>query len=264
MLKTRFHWSIFLVSTLFLLGSGVDASAELTKQEMGKLLSELDERARSMGDYKAVVYMEQKKKGQPDLVYQGVTYRREAEEKFIFLFTKPKTEAGKGYLRIDRNLFLYDPSAGRWERRTERARIGGTDSRRQDFDVKNLARDYEPSYAGEDKLGKFEVHHLRLKAKKEAKVPFPVMEVWLDKETNNILKQQDFASSGKLLRTLYFPSWEKVFSKKKKGHVHFPREIRIFDELDKGAQTIIVLQKVVVEDLPDNVFTKAWLQRRSR
>ena len=65
-----------------------------------------------------------------------VVYRRDADNKFIILFTKPKEEAGKGYLKIDKNLWMYDPNTGKWERRTERERIAGTNSRREDFDVR--------------------------------------------------------------------------------------------------------------------------------
>ena len=88
--------------------------------------------------------------------------------------------------------------------------------------------------------------------------------LWLDKETNNILKQQDSSASGKVLRTLYYPKWETLARPNGNGSVSFPREIRIYDELSKGNQTIIVIQKVELKDLPDNLFTKAWLESKSR
>ena len=37
------------------------------------------------------------------------------------------------------------PTVGKWERRTERERIAGTDSRRADFDESRLAEEYEPA-----------------------------------------------------------------------------------------------------------------------
>ncbi len=259
------HLTIFSLLALFMLAaSPAQAQKKMSKKKVTALLNDLDKRQRALGDYKAVIYMEQKRKGESKLVYQAVTYRREDEEKFAFLFLKPKTEAGKGYLVLDKNLFLYDPTVGRWERRTERERFGGTDSRRSDFDVKNLAVDYDAEFVGEEKLGKMKVNHLKLTAKKDAVVPFPVMHLWLDKKTNNMLKQQDYSLSGKLLRTLYFPKWDKVKREGTGTHLYFPREIRIYDELEKGNQTIIVIQKVDLKDLPDNLFTKAWLQSKSR
>ena len=77
------------------------------------------------------------------MVYELLVYRRDNEDKLIFLFTKPKAEQGKGYLRLDKNLWIYDPAVGKWERRTERERIGGTDTRRGDFDESRLADEYE-------------------------------------------------------------------------------------------------------------------------
>lgn len=239
-------------------------AAELTAPQMVELLQELDQRQRSVGDYKALLYIERKERDKSELVYQAVTYRRDAEDKFVILFLKPKTEAGKGYLRLDKNLFMYDPTVGRWERRTERERIGGTDSRRQDFDESTLAADYEPSYVAEEKLGAFTVHHLKLTAKKGVDVAYPVLHVWIDTESKNILKQQDMALSGKLMRTAYFPKWEKVKSETKGDFVYFPREIRIYDEVEKGNSTVIVFQGVELKPLPGNVFTKAWLESKSR
>jgi ABC-type lipoprotein release transport system permease subunit len=111
----------------------------LSKAEMVKLLATIDDRQRNSGDYKSLAYIEQKEKDQNDLVYEAVVYRRDADDKLMILFLQPKSEAGKGYLRIDKNLWMYDPTVGKWERRTEREKIGGTDSRRADFDESRLA-----------------------------------------------------------------------------------------------------------------------------
>jgi len=101
------------------------AQAALSKEEMVKLLATIDDRQTNGGDYKTLAYIEQKQHGKDDLLYEAVVYRRDADDKLMILFLKPKAEAGKGYLRLDKNLFMYDPSVGKWERRTERERIGG-------------------------------------------------------------------------------------------------------------------------------------------
>ena len=236
----------------------------MEKEEMVALLGELDDRQRNSGDYKALVYIEQKEKEKSDLVYQAVIYRRDEQDKLMILFLKPKSEAGKGYLRIDKNMFMYDPTVGRWERRTERERIGGTDSRRSDFDESRLAEEYDPSYVAEEKLGKYTVHHLELNAKEGIDVAYPIMHIWIDKKTGNILKVQDKALSGKLMRTTYYPKWEKMFSESKGSDIYFPKEIRIYDEIEEGNNTIVVMQKVDLKPLEANIFTKAWLESKSR
>ncbi|MCA9559026.1 MAG: outer membrane lipoprotein-sorting protein [Myxococcales bacterium] len=242
-----------------------DAQGEaLSTEQLVDLLKVVDDRQRNSGDYKSLAYIEQREKDKELMVYEAVVYRRDADDRFMILFTRPKAEAGKGYLRIDKNLFIYDPTVGKWERRTERERIGGTDSRRTDFDESRLAEEYDPSYVGRETLGKFTVHHLKLTAKKDVDVAYPVLELWIDADSQNILKAQDRALSGKLMRTVYYPQWVKVFSESKGAEVYVPKEIHIYDEVEKGNQTHVVIRSVDLKSLPANIFTKAWLESQSR
>ena len=117
------------------------------------LVKTVDDRQRNSGDYKTLMYIERKEKDKNDVVFDAVIYRRDVDDKLMILFLQPKSERGKGYLRIDKNLWMYDPTVGKWERRTERERIGGTDSRRADFDESRLAEEYDVTYGGVEKLG---------------------------------------------------------------------------------------------------------------
>jgi hypothetical protein len=238
--------------------------AVLDRAAMVKMLQTIDERTHSAGDYKALVYMEQKEKGQLDTAREALVYRRDKDEKLMIVFSKPKSEQGKGYLRLGMNLWTYDPGAGKWERRTERERIAGTDSRRADFDQSHLATEYEPTFEGTEKLGAFTVHRLSLTAKPEVDLAYPVMKLWLDASTGNTLKRQDFALSKRLMRTIYYPKWDKMFSESKKGDIWFAREIRIYNEVEKGSSTLLVLRTVDLRPLKENVFTKAWLEGQMR
>lgn len=249
---------------LLALAAPAAAQAPLSGPEMVRVLETIDDRQRNGGDWKSFVYIEQKEKDKNDLVYEAVVYRRSENERLMILFTQPKAEAGKGYLRMDRNLWSYDPTVGKWERRTERERIGGTDSRRADFDESRLAKEFDPAFVGHEKLGKFDVWHLKLTAKKGVDVAYPVVELWVDAATTNVLKRQEFALSGRLMRTAYYPRWEKMFSSSKGAEVWFPKEIRIFDEVEKANSTVVLIQSVDLAALPENIFTKAWLESKSR
>jgi hypothetical protein len=145
--------------------SSGSAAGSLTQDQMVDILKGIDQRVKSPGDYKSLVYIEQREKDKADVAREALVYRRDLDQKLMILFTKPKTEAGKGYLRVDRNLWYYDPTVGKWERRTDRERIAGTDSRRQDFDQSNLAGEYDPAFVAEEKLGNFSVWHLKLTGK---------------------------------------------------------------------------------------------------
>ena len=240
------------------------ALAELSKEEMLKILTTIDDRQKSNGDFKTLVYLEQKEKDKADIVREVLVYRRELDAKLLLLFAKPKSEEGKGYLRLDKNLWSYDPNPGKWDRTTERERIGGTNSRRQDFDESRLAEEYDPTFEGEEMLGKFPVFRLSLKVKEGIDVAFPVVKLWIDKTSTNVLKRQEFALSGRLLRTNYYPKWQKLFSESKGADVWFPGEIRIFDEVEKQNSTMMVFKSVDLSKLDANLFTKAWLESKSR
>jgi hypothetical protein len=259
------HLQLALALALVALTAGVaGAEAPLDAAQMKALLEVVDDRQRNTGDYKALCFIEQKEKDKNDLVYEAVLYRRDVDDKFMMLFVGPRKEAGKGYLQIDDNLWFFDPSVGKWERRTERERIGGTDSRRADFDPPAMATEFEHTYIGREKLGRFAVHHLQLDAKKDADVPYPRVDVWIDIASGNVLKQQERALSGRLMRTTYNPKWERIRSESKQADVYYPREIRIFDEVEKANRTTVLIQKVDLQDLPKNIFTKAWLEGQSR
>lgn len=253
-----------LCTLLFVVFTAAPAFAEPSRDELIGMLKEVDDRQRNGGDYKALAYLEQKEKDKADVVREMLIYRRDADDKLMLMFTKPKSEEGKGYLRLEKNLWSYDPGTGKWERTTERERIGGTNSRRSDFDESRLADEFEPKFGGDEKLGKFETVRLELTVKEGIDVAYPVMKLWLDKTTHNILKRQEFALSGRLMRTAYYPKWQKLFSESKKSDVWFPGEIRIFDEVEKSNSTLVLFKSVDLQNLDANLFTKAWLEAKSR
>jgi Outer membrane lipoprotein-sorting protein len=249
-----------MLSLVFALTLGADAAPS---RNIDKVIETIDDRQRSGGDYKSLIYLEQKERDKPDIANEGLVYRRSADQKFMILFTKPKDQQGKGYLRLDKNLWFFDPNVGKWERRTERERINGTDSRRTDFDESRLKEEYDAKFEGEEMLGKFKVVKITLTVKTNVDVAYPIVKLWVD-ENDNILKRQEFAASQRLMRTLYYPRWNKQFSESKKADVWFPGEIRIYDEVDKANSTIVVIKSVDLHPLEANIFTKSWLESKSR
>ena len=117
---------------------------------------------------------------------------------------------------------------------------------------------------GEEKLGAFASYHLELTAKPDIDVAYPLLHLWVDKTTHNTLKRQEYALSGRLMRTSYYPKWNKLYSEDKKAEVYFPHEIRMFDEVEKGNSTTVVIRQVELKKLDLNIFTKAWLESKSR
>jgi hypothetical protein len=239
-------------------------AAALSQKETDDIVALVDERQHNNGDWAALCYMESKEKDKTDVVYELVYYRRTEGQRLLILFTKPKSEAGKGYLRLEKNLWHYDPGTGKWERRTERERIGGTDTRRGDLDESRLAEEYVAKWEADEKLGAFDVHRLLLDVKPGIDVAFPRVRLWIDAATGNVLKRQDLALSGRLMRTGYYPKWKKVFSESKRTDVWFPEEMRFYDEVEKANSSLILIRQVDLHPLSPNMFTKAWLEAKSR
>lgn len=254
--------TVFAFATMFFVTAF--AQAEHSKAELVSVLKTIDQQQHNAGDFRYDTYMEQKEKGKLSVVYEAQVYRRSAEERFMILFTAPKSSQGQGYLRVDKNLWFYDPAVGKWERRTERERIAGTDSRRTDFDESRLAEEYDPEYVGEEKLGAYDTMVLKLTGKPGKELAFPIVKIWVDREGKNVLKRQEFALSGKLLRTSYYPKWKKIYSESKHGDVWFPEESRIYDEVEKENSTVFLVKSVDARPIDGNVFTKAWLESKSR
>jgi hypothetical protein len=256
--------SVAILSAAILSAAICSEAMALTQVEVDALVKEVDTRQRNSGDYTSRVFIDQKEKNAPPKSFEAQVYRRDADDKWMILFLKPKAEAGKGYLRVEKNLFLYEPSVGKWERQTERASIAGTGSRRDDFDESRLAEEYTSVFVATEKIGKFEAHRVKLTAKAGVDVASPIVEIWVDKATGNMLKRQDFALSNRMLRTTYYPAWDKMKSPSKGADVYVPREIRTFDEVEKGNSTTILIRDVVLEKLDANIFTKAWIESKSR
>jgi hypothetical protein len=246
------------------LGSSRSATAAPSKEDLTAILKVVDDRQRNNGDWRALGYMEQKEKDKVDVVYELLYFRRSQDQRIMILFTKPKASQGQGYLRIDKNLWFYDPSVGKWERRTERERIGGTNSRRSDFDESRLAEEYDPEFVAEEKLGAYTATVIKLTGKPGLDLAFPVIKLWVDNDSKNVLKRQEFALSGKLLRTSYYPKWKKIYSESRKQDVWYWTEARFFDEVEKANQTLILVKNVDLKPLEPNLFTKAWLESKSR
>ena len=79
-----------------------------------------------------------------------------------------------------------------------------------------------------------------------------------------MLKRQEFALSGRLLRTAYYPRWKKSYSESKKADTWYPEEMRFYDEVEKANSTLILVKSVDTRSLEANLFTKAWLESKSR
>ena len=150
-------------------------------------------------------------------------------------------ESGKGYLRLNKNLFIYDPTVENGND-VQKESASAVRVRRSDFDESRLAKEFNPTYLGTKSRSpfspSFEVN------RKERRMS-AIRGRSLDRSNNSEhSKTQDRALSGRLMRTSYYPSWQKLMSPSKGSEIYLPKQIHIFDEVEKANQTQVIFKDI--------------------
>lgn len=184
-------------------------------------------------------------------------FRRDSEDKFLVLILAPEAQKGQGTLRIDSNVWAYDPESRKFAHTSLKDSFGGTDTKNSDFRKSTWSTDYRVTSGQAGKLGKFDCRILDLEAVNN-EVTYPTARLWISLDIGLPLKVEGYSLSGRLLRTSYYYSWTKV------GDRSYPSKILFVDALTKGKQTEVSLSDMSREKLPEEVFTKAFLERVSR
>lgn len=253
---------ISFFAVMFSMTSVVLAEQTMSKEEVQALMQELDRKTQFEGDYKAVAMAHSKNREKGESVQQMAIYRRDADNRLMLLFLQPKSDAGKGYLMIDKNFFSYEPSTGSWTRVSD-DRVGGSALNRANFDGFNFAERYTGEFVAYEMLGKYKTARIKLNAKDGVDADEDFIEIWVETENNNVLKQQDFALSGRLLRTTYRTNYKQI-SDGKGNTQYVPMKSIVKDEVEVGNQTTMVIEQIDTSPLTANIFTKAWLESKSR
>lgn len=184
-------------------------------------------------------------------------FRRDRENKFLLLIEEPRVQTGQGYLMDGDNLWFYDPESRQFSHTSLKESFAGSAARNDDFSVRALADDYRVVGYESGVLGNYDVHIIELEAIRDD-VPDPYLKVWVAKDANVVLKMESYSLTRRLLRTALFPNYIRV------GDTVIPRVMVFVDELVQGSRTQVTLDEVSLSDLPDTVFTKAFVERASR
>jgi len=195
---------------------------------------------------------------------QAAIFRRDAENKYLILLLAPKVDRGKGYLKIGDNLWFYDPVPRKYVFTSSRDRFRNSNARNSDFTRSTFASDYSVQQTSKERLGKYDCTVLSLKAN-SSEVTFPFAKLWIS-EDSLVRKGEDYSLSRQLLRTLLIPTYQGI------GSRFVPQTIVIMDQLKGrvidgkyiGDRTQITISKPSLAKLPDNLFTKAYLEKVSR
>jgi outer membrane lipoprotein-sorting protein len=194
----------------------------------------------------------------------AVIFRRDAEEKYVIVILKPEINKGQGYLKLGETLWFYDPDSRRFNSTSSKERFQNTNARNSDFTRSTLAEDYNVLQGERVKLGRFDCWLLHLQANND-EVTYPIMKIWIS-DDGLLRKTEDYSLSNQLLRTTAIPSYQLV------GDKFVPNKILFIEELEGTvingefihSKTQITITKPSLQDLPNSVYSKKFLEDISR
>jgi outer membrane lipoprotein-sorting protein len=242
------------LAILFFLAASAALFAQATDfKAMLKAIDEMGDFGKQ--DYSSVYDIVTEKPGENPSTTQIQIYRRDVQDQFVILINKPEKQKGQGYLKIDDNIWFYDPESGNFSHSTMKENIQNSEAKNSDFKKHTFSEDFTIASSVSGKLGAFETWVLDLKAKNN-EVSYQHIRLTVRKDKAVPLKEEDFSVSERLMRTvLYLPTYVNA------GGKLIPAKIKMVDELNKGNQSVLTISDVRVGPLADSTFTKSFLSR---
>ena len=194
------------------------------------------------------------KPGEPLSVTRGQMFRRDRTDQFVFIILEPVEERGKGYLKVDDNVWIYDPQSRAFNHSSLREEVQNTDAKNSDLGRSNLADDYTVTRSAQSTLSNFPVWILELTARHN-EVSYAKIIIWVHRSNNLILKEEDYSVSNRLLRSVAYTRYIRV------GARFLPSLITYIDNVNVGETTITELANPSIAPIPDDRFTKSFLER---
>ena len=183
----------------------------------------------------------------------------EGEDKAFTEFLEPARERGTKMLKLGDQLWTYSPDADRTisiSGHLLRQSVMGSDLSYEDMlEDRKLRQAYEATVVGEETIIDRTCWILELKAKAED-VAYHSRKIWVDRERFVLLREDRFAKSGRLLKTLEVKSVIRAQNRWVQNDVIFK------DALKAGDGTEFIIQSIEFEAaIPESLFTKASLRK---
>lgn len=183
-------------------------------------------------------------------------FRRDLDDKFLVVTLEPEVQKGEGILKFDDNIWFYDPNSRDFSHTSLKERFGGSDANNDDFSSRSLVEDYKVAEGREDSLGKIPVYVLSLEARNN-RVPYAFLKLSVTRDQNLVLKREEYSLSKKLMRTSLFTDYSKI------GGRFIPLKQLFVDNVTVGEKSQLSLSAVSLGSIPDEVFTKSYLEKVS-
>jgi len=231
------------------------AAAFAQAPDWGRILAKVDETSNfENGDFSAEITVVTSKPGEENDVIVARYFRRDKAKQMVIVLLKPEVQKGQAYLQADDDLWFYDPESRKFAFSSFKDRFSDSGAQNSDFSSSQLSRDYRVDSSGEERLGKYETWTGVLVAKDKS-VAVPKRKLWISKDNNLVLKEEQYSLSDRLLRTIAIPSYQTISGR------FVPVMMLEIDNVKVGEKTQITFKDVSVARLADSVFTKNYLER---
>lgn len=183
----------------------------------------------------------------------------QGNDKAFTEYLEPPREKGIKMLKLGDQLWTYSPDTDRTisiSGHMLRQSVMGSDLSYEDMmEDKEMRKLYAAKVAGEETVLERPCWVLELKAKAED-VAYDSRKVWVDKERFVLLKEERYAKSGKLLKTLEVKGVVRVQNK-------WIQNIAVFrDVLKTGLGTEFRIEHIEFDaSIPETLFSKASLRK---
>lgn len=176
----------------------------------------------------------------------------------LVIYDEPSSEQGKALLMDGNNLWFSTPNSSRPIRITPQQRLLGEASN-GDVASTDFSGDYEADTAVPETVDGKAALRLELKPKAGSPAAYGKVQLWLQAADAAPLKADFFAPSGKLLKTAHYTRYETLSPQL--GGKRQLTELEIVNALNPGKRTVMRYSAFKLGDLPESMFTTAYLAR---
>ncbi|HNY29404.1 MAG TPA: outer membrane lipoprotein-sorting protein [Fibrobacteria bacterium] len=229
-----------------------------------KILKALEANDLLSADIHSQVAITENRVGQGAKAMKCEYFRRDADKSFVIAITAPESDRGNGYLRQGDHFWMYRRNTRTFQHVNRDESIGGSDAKGQDFESRPLTQMYAPTKDAQgrelvraDTVGGVPCWRLEVRAI-VSDVDYPKKTMWVRQSDLLLAKDQSYSSQGTLMRTGYYTKYQKVAQRQVPM-----RQVHV-DEVEKGNRTLVDLSDIKVGKLDPAIFTKAWLESRSK
>lgn len=253
---------LFVIGLLIGLTAVSSAAPKVT---VSQILKSLDTLQKIKEDISVRVELVQQDREQGTKLLEALYYARDMQDLFLIVMTRPESEKGNGYLKIDKNFWMYRRNTRTFQHINRNENIAGTDTDAQDLEASKYDENYrgviDPKTGQEQiistTLGNIPVYQIEIIAK-VPDVDYPKKILFVRQDNFLPLKELSYSLSGTLMYTHLFLQYTQI-----NGRYIAVKEL-VIDEFEKGNKTLWEIKGISLGKLDDTIFTKAYLENLSK